>query len=281
MKFPKTIKTFLMDGVHNGRMYCELSNWTGRVYKIPRTMIKESSEREDLNKSGVYLLFGKDNDDKEKVYIGESEGIFDRLKQHLDTKEFFNEVVAVVSKDDNLNKAHIKFLEHTMYKAAEKAGRFVLDNTNVPKKSAISEADEAEMNEFFHNMKLLTGTLGYKVFEEIGESATKNTKKYYLKSARGADATGERTSEGFVVHKGSRIARDTTPSMDKSLIKKRQHLMENGKIKEIDGNLVVRNNEIFSSPSMAASIVAGRSANGLLEWKDKNGKSLRDDELAD
>ncbi|MFD2200063.1 DUF4357 domain-containing protein [Shivajiella indica] len=33
---------------------------------------------------------------------------------------------------------------------------------------------------------------------------------------------------------------------------------------------------IFSSPSTAAVIVMGRNANGLTEWKTKNGKTLKD-----
>ena len=78
-KFGKTIKLFLIDGEPNGRMTCELSNWTGKAYKIPRIQIKESYARKDLTSPGVYLLFGKNEEGKNVVYIGEAETIIDRL----------------------------------------------------------------------------------------------------------------------------------------------------------------------------------------------------------
>ena len=108
MKFGKVIKLFLMDGTPNGRWMCELSNWTGIAYKIPRNMVKESENREELSAPGVYFLFGRDDEkDKPLVYIGEAENIIKRLKQHLDKKDNWNEVIAFISKDSNLN--NVKF----------------------------------------------------------------------------------------------------------------------------------------------------------------------------
>lgn len=96
MKFGKVIKLFLMDGTPNGRWMCELSNWTGIAYKIPRNMVKESENREELSAPGVYFLFGRDDEkDKPLVYIGEAENIIKRLKQHLDKKDNWNEVIAL------------------------------------------------------------------------------------------------------------------------------------------------------------------------------------------
>jgi hypothetical protein len=86
--FAKTIKIFLMDSDPNSRMTCELSNWVGKAYKIPRKLLKESSNRKELKNIGVYLLFGKDPEspDDDMVYIGQTEDIFSRLNQHLDKK---------------------------------------------------------------------------------------------------------------------------------------------------------------------------------------------------
>lgn len=67
MKFGKTIKIFLIDGDPNGRMSCELSNWTGKAYKIPRIKIKECSDRDDLSNTGIYLLLGKMKKEKNKL----------------------------------------------------------------------------------------------------------------------------------------------------------------------------------------------------------------------
>lgn len=72
MAHGKTIKIFLIDGDSNGRMSCELSNWTGKAYKIPRIKIKECSDRDDLVNTGIYLLFGKDEEGNDLVYIWRS-----------------------------------------------------------------------------------------------------------------------------------------------------------------------------------------------------------------
>jgi hypothetical protein len=56
----RAISLFLIDGVPEGRVSCELFNWTGKAYKIPRRMLKESADRSALLKAGVYFLFGRD-----------------------------------------------------------------------------------------------------------------------------------------------------------------------------------------------------------------------------
>ena len=130
-KFGKVIKLFLFDGNPNGRWKCELSNWTGIAYKIPRNMIKESENRKELSSPGIYFLFGYDeNNDKPSIYIGEAENIIKRLKQHLDTKDFWNEVILFISKDTNLNKAHIKYLEYKFYSIAKNSRRYHIENSN-------------------------------------------------------------------------------------------------------------------------------------------------------
>ena len=138
MKFGKTIKIFLIDGDPNGRMSCELSNWSGKAYKVPRNKIKECSDRSDLISTGVYLLFGKDEDGNEQVYIGEAESILKRLNQHFTQKDFWNESIIFISKDENLNKAHIKYLENRLHEIAKSAKRYKVENSITPTQSSIS-----------------------------------------------------------------------------------------------------------------------------------------------
>ena len=95
MNFAKTIKIFLLDGDPNGRLTCELSNWTGKAYKIPRNKIKDCVDRDDLTSTGVYLLFGKDEENNELVYIGEGEEILKRIIQHLPQKDFWHETIVL------------------------------------------------------------------------------------------------------------------------------------------------------------------------------------------
>lgn len=277
MKFGKTIKIFLIDGDPNGRMSCELSNWSGKAYKIPRVKIKDCSDRDDLNGTGVYLLFGKDDEGKEQVYIGEAESILKRLSQQLTSKDFWNETIVFISKDENLNKAHIKYLENRLYELAKLAKRYRVENSVNPTQSSISESDRAEMEEFIEYIKMLVNTLGHKVFEEKREFKPKNKQDiFFIKGARGAEGKGEPTSDGFVVFKGSKAAVSTVSSMTTSLITIRKRLIDDGVLVFIDENLEFPEDFIFSSPSTAASILLGRNANGLAEWKLNDGRTLKE-----
>lgn len=277
MKFGKTIKIFLIDGDPNGRMTCELSNWTGKAYKIPRNKIKDCKDRPDIFNTGIYLLFGKNQENKDSVYIGEAETVLNRLTQHLGQKDFWNEAIVFVSKDENLNKAHVKYLENRLHDIATNVKRYHVENSNIPTLSTISEADRAEMEEYIENIKLLVNALGHKVFEEKREiSITQVQNIFYINAARGANASGEPTSDGFLVFKGSKATLDTTPSLTTSLINMRKDLIDKGILTAMSDCLLFNEDYIFTSASLAAATVMGRSANGLTEWKLKNGKSLKE-----
>ncbi len=273
MAFGKTIKIFLIDGDPNGRMSCELSNWTGKAYKIPRIKIKDCSDRSDLNTTGVYLLFGKNEEGNDLVYIGEAENVLVRLNQHLSSKDFWKETIVFISKDENLNKAHIKYLENRLHDLGTKTNRYVIENGCTPTLSSISESDRAEMEEFIENIKLMVNTLGHKVFEDKRELSTsrKDKELLYIRSSRGCDAIAEQTSEGFLVLQGSKIADSVTPSISKSIKDVRLDLIN----KSIIVDYEFKEDYIFSSPSYAATIVMGRSANGLTEWKTIDGRILK------
>lgn len=280
MKFGKTIKIFLFDSDPNGRMSCELSNWTGKAYKIPRIKIRECTDREDLGNTGVYLLFGKDDEGKDQVYIGEAESILKRLNQHLAQKDFWSETIVFISKDDNLNKAHIKYLENRLYEIAKLANRYKVENTSTPTQSSISESDRAEMEEFIENIKMLVNTLGHKVFDEKRELKPKPKQEtFFIKAARGAEGQGEPTSDGFVVFKGSKAAGTTVPSITPNFVTLRQKLIKEGVLVNKGDYFEFPDDYIFSSPSTAAVIVLGRNANGLTEWKLSSGKTLKEFEM--
>ena len=281
MKIGKTIKIFLIDGDPNGRMSCELSNWTGKAYKIPRIKIKDCSDRDDLVSTGVYLLFGKDEEGKDQVYIGEAESILKRLNQHVSQKDFWNETIVFISKDENLNKAHIKYLENRLHDIAKTANRYQIENTITPTQSSISESDRSEMEEFIENIKMLSSTLGHKLFEEKREINLKQKQEiFYIKAARGADSQGGPTSDGFVVFKGSKAAGSTVPSFQ-NFVNLRQKLINEGILVQLGESLEFKEDHIFSSPSTASSIVLGRNSNGLTEWKLKDGKTLKEFESND
>lgn len=281
MKHPKSIRFFLMDGDPAGKLSVELSNWTGKAYRIPRNQLSEAASLKGIKGTGVYLLFSELDGSEEQVYVGEGEDIFARLKEHFQRKDFWYEAIVFVSKDDNLNKAHVKYLENRLYERAKLCGRYQLTNDKIPTRSMISEPDQAEMEEFLEQMILMVHTLGHRAFAEPRSEKSKQGKAphYTLKGARGAEATGTPTNEGFMVFKGSKASKDVVPSYPAAFINLRERLVAQKKLEEVATGFVLTTDLTFRSPSTAATMILGRSANGLLEWKQENGKSLKDVEL--
>lgn len=269
----RKITLYLIDGDPNGRIMCELSNWSGKAYKIPRNLIKKSEDREDLNNTGVYLLIGKNELGDNIVYIGEAENIKQRLTQHLGSKDFWNETIIFISKDNNLNKAHIKYLESRLYELAKEAERYSIENSTKPTKSNISEPDQAEMEEFIDNLMLLVNTLGHKIFDAIISKNNIEDDIIFQITNKGLLATGKPTNEGFVVFKDSTISKSI--SVNTSYEALRNKLVNNGYIVEDANSAKLTKDYIFNSPSAAACIVLGVSANGLTAWKCK-GKTLKE-----
>ena len=277
MGFNKTIQMCIFDGDPNGRILCELSNWNGRVYKVSRNELKEFANRPDSEFTGVYFLFGKDEENNDTVYIGEAEKILVRLRRHLKDPNYWNDCVVVISKDNILNKAHVKFLENKFYHLAYDAKRSIVINTTVPTCSSISEFDESMLGEFIENAKLLVNALGYKVFDKVDisviEETAENNNIFFIKTARGANARGLLVADGFLVAKGSVIAKDTVSSMSVNLMNIRSKLFEKG---IIDQEYSFTSDYVFTSPSLAAAVVMGRNANGRIEWKNSSNKSIKD-----
>lgn len=285
-KYGKTIKLFLMDADPEGRMICELSNWTGKAYRIPRGKVKDCANRPELKSTAVYILFGRpeSSSGKSRAYIGEAENVYSRLIQHVSEKEFWNEAVVFISKDENLNKAHIKYLESRLHELAMRAGRFQIENGNIPTKSSISESDQAEMEEFIEYVRMLINTMSFKVFEPlVKDEPGRNikTEELFLKGARGAAGRGKRTTDGFVVFKGSEMAFTTVPSFPRGFDTLREELVNGETVIEEQEKLILSEDILFSSPSAAAAVIMGRSANGLLEWKSKSGKTLKEIEASE
>lgn len=277
--FGKTIRLFLLEGITNSLVTAELSNWTGVGIKVPRIKVKEYNTRPEFQKAGVYILFGKDDNNHDAAYIGEAEIIADRLNAHLANKEFWNEVIFFTSKDKYLNKASVKYLEHRLHTIALQAERVKLLNGNTPTKSELSEAEQAELEEFLANIKLLTSTLGQRIFETVEETLeTKDEKPvqlFYCKNSIGVNATGSPSTDGFLVFKDSLFLKEHMTSVNESIRLEKAKMLEDGYFEAEGEFLRLTRHYTFTSSSRAAAMILGRSSNGRTEWKNEKGEPLK------
>ena len=272
---------FLIEGEASGRMTCELSNWTGLGYRLPRNKVKNCDDREDLKGPAVYMLFGTDDDGAKLAYIGESEEALVRLKKHVSEKDFWHEALVFVSKDNTLNKAHVKYLESRMIETAKERERYRINQVS-PKLPRINESDRATMEEFLANIFFLVDVLGHKLFEDDAAPVTEKGEQILFvtkRKVRGCDAKGYPTSDGFKVLAGSRAATTPTPTMPKGRIVLRDKLIADGILvwSENDKELLFEKAYEFTSATAAAALCLAASANGLDEWvTESEGIRLKD-----
>ena len=285
MKYGKSIELFLVNGTADSIVTAELSNWNGKAIKIPRIEVA-GCRREDITQAGVYFLFCKGDDVADSVYIGEAENVKERLVQHMrdytSEKEKYYWSTAVIFVGRDLNKASIRYLENRFVEIARSLKRYFVLTKNTYRNTVMKESQIAAMEEFIENVKILLGALGFKVLEPLDKpdkskndiSDKEQTEEIRLhlertiKDVGKIEADGIRTSEGFVVLKGSHISPvddNTIPTVLKE--KRKKAGIESGILKE---------DVLLSSPSYAAMFVIGKSANGLTSWKTSDGRSLKD-----
>ena len=245
----KSIRIYLADGSVAGIKHAELVNWTGQAIACPRSRLPEFSKWPEVSRPGVYFLFeGKHLDEGALAYIGESENVYQRLTDHDRKKEFWQEVVVFTSKDENLTKSHIKYLESNLVASAISAGRCKLENGNSPPESALPKADRDAMQEFKQNIGMILGVLGYPILEPIfvpraaddvlvanlepsSEKVGPLFPELVLKLGD-LTANGYVTDEGFVLRSGSQITLNPADSIPKNAKIKRESIIseKNGEI---------------------------------------------------
>jgi hypothetical protein len=272
-----TIKLFLPRGDAKSLRTAEISNWTGKAVAAPRTEIDELLAREELDKAGVYILIGNDPlTNAPRAYIGEAEVIRERLKQHK-TKEFWFSAIVFVSKDENLTKAHVRYLESRLLVEAGKVNRFTLEQ-NQAGGSRLPESDREDMEVFLARIRQLLPVLGSDLLAPIAQPPAKGQPGGVLYTRiKGAEGRGQRTANGFVVFRGSTAVLEERPSAENYpyVLVQRKQLIAEGLLSEKDGFFVFTRDAEFSSPSAAAAVIHGGSANGLIAWKTEGGTSLK------
>lgn len=271
---PATIKLFLVHGKPTGLRTAEISNWTGKAFAAPRSEIKAFLQRPELDSPGIYFLTGIDPDSNSDVlYIGEAECVRKRIPNHTG-KDFWVSAAAFVSKDENLTKAHIRYLENSLIERAYELKIKLLNVVNSAG-ARLPESDAAEMDVFLDKVLQLLPVLGVSHFNKTTFSDQDNLQNTLFCRIKELVASGRRTEQGFMVYKGSQAVVSTRPSSLTSLQSKRLELLDANIIVEREGYLEFLEDFEFSSPSMAATVIQGGNSNGLRVWKNSNGESLK------
>lgn len=291
----RTLKLFLVDGEPNGLLTAEIMNWIGHVITGPRSRLGELILRPEGKRTGIYFLIGPDSGSGigTQVYIGETDDIAQRLTSHNRPEEkggrdFWEKVCVVTSKDANLTKGHVKYLESRLIKIAQQAARSELLNSTDPGYDNLPEADRSDMEFFLDQIRILLPVLGFDFLREtpkapspqneLSQIITLNPQsavatsqlspifqgdvKRHEITARGQEINGE-----FVVFKGSKTRFDWegADGTYKPLFKELVRIGVLAPAADVRHRQFVRD-YAFSSPSAAAAVVAGRSANGRLHW---------------
>lgn len=269
-----SVRIFIPSGNPDGLRIIEKSNWTGQGLVFPRELYAEIRQRNEINRTGVYVLWGPQKSGQLlKIYIGEGDSVLSRLNQHATQKDFWTHAVIFTSKDQNLNKTHVQYIEARLVQLAAEAKRAELDHGNVPQPPNLSEADKADAETFLDNILLCLPILGLSIFEKakvIGEKS----RDLILKS-KDIEARGQDTAEGFVVRAGSLAKKKEAPSIQDYLSRLRRTLLDQGIFMDEDTHFRLTQDYTFNSPSTAAGVLLGRSANGRTEWKDEQGRTLK------
>lgn len=274
-----------MDGTASGRLKATLGNWTGITYLLPRTSLTLSRDREDLNQTGVYLLFGTDDETgRKQVYIGQGRerknqtGVLGRIIEHVgeENLDYWTHAVVMVTSNRSFGPTEISYLENRFVALAMEARRYKVTNSQDPNSGSPTEEKRAELEEFIDYARLVIGALGYRVFEPVDErkslSPVHSEEEPLLRmSCSGSIAKGRQTSDGFVVMAGSRLRpeREFTASVSERVRENRARYKN-----VISEDYTLTEDVLLGSPSAAAGFIGGASLSGNTQWRTEDGTPL-------
>lgn len=288
----RSIRLFLVDGIPNGLLTAGIVNWTGHVLMGPRSKLSELIRRPECSRTGVYFLLGPalDASLRPTVYIGESDDVAARLKQHNRPerkdntnggKDFWERVCLVTSKDENLTKAHARYLEKLLIKIAAETKRCALLNAPTSRYPNLPESDQSDMLFFIDQIRVVLPTLGLDFLRErpslamqkVQQTATDidDSPRFILTVPKHSiEAEAEEINGEFVVLTNS-LARADWGNSEHNYRTLHKQLCDDAVLMPVDNSLRrFASDYAFSSISAAAAVITGSPSNGRTKWKVKN-----------
>lgn len=283
----KKLTVYMIDGTAYGPRLSEIGNWVGKAIYSPRASVNKIINRTEFDNPGIYCLKGDPTDDAydEKIYIGEAENIKARLKQHLsDSNKDFKELIFFVSKDEWLTKTQIRYLESRLVQMAIEAKTAQIDNGNSPSLPTLHEADISDMEYFLEQIKLILPVMGFKFLipstinqeEQNREKPVLEYQNIYHIKTNSFKASMKETDQGYIVLKGSEGKKELSNSCTETYVHMRKKLLETKIMIESREKLIFVEDTVFNSPSAASNMILGRNSNGMTEWVNQKGLTLKE-----
>lgn len=284
----RRITIYMIDGTEFGPRTAEIGNWSGKAIYSPRASISKILDRDEFHSPAVYFLQSQSDSGNftDSIYIGETENLKQRMKDHM-SKRDFNNFVAFVNRDKSMTKGHIKYLESRLIDLSKEAMSSHVENINSSALSRLHEADISDMEYFLEQIKLVLPLMGFRcLVPTVLRSSDKmqlsfETEKVqivYNIIGRGITAQMYESDQGYVVMKGSQCRKETAKSLAHGWLKLRGNLFHKGILEEKSQCLEFNQDTIFNSSSAAASVVRGKQSAGPVSWKDKNGSTLKENQ---
>ncbi len=286
----KQVKLFLVDGTPGGLTTAEITNWTGHVLAGPRSDLAQVLGRDEARRTGVYLLLGEGDDLGEgQCYIGEADDFAARLRNHEKNKDFWDRVVVITSKDTNITKAHVRYLEASLIRLATTAKRVSLENATAPPQPNLPEADASDMDYFVGQLQIVLPVLGINAFrtrraKPVPQAAEpEESPTFHLRvSKHGIDARAAQVDGEFTLLAGSTVVAawkrvGGTEKVQRIYARHRaqfDRLVQDGSIVVYGTTGTVARDIVFPSSSAAGAIVTGRSCNGRTSWITEDGTTF-------
>lgn len=278
----KTINITLVDNTPQGVQVLTIANRICQAYVVPRTRLHYLTTEQGtlVEKSVLYILLQsqpKGSTQKPQAYIGQTDDIVKRAKDHDGKKAFWDRIIIFFASNDEITSTEVEYFEHKAITEALRIENYDLnENKQVPKGKTIPIHRKAPADDFFEDVKMLLTIIGCDILDGSSDKAytslDTNTPTFYIKG-KDADAAGRYYEGKFTVLKGSVFSCTEAPSYT-GKGKRKQFIEEHCTV--VSGLLRLKEDYTFNSPSTAAEYVLGRSANGWITWKNEKGQPLTD-----
>ncbi|MFB6517586.1 GIY-YIG nuclease family protein [Streptomyces sp. NPDC056401] len=282
------LRIVLVDGSPSGIRIAERPDWTGCCVAFARVDYDRVQKREELDRAGTYILISRQFNTAHpyRAYIGETDNLRTRLRVHQRKKSDWTHCYVLTTKDNSLNKAHVRYLEARLIALALQVDSAELENGPKSSPSGLDEWEAVTMERYLARARTMLSVLGVTFFDplpkppaptSVGSPDDTQATRYIMRGqAFHAEAYDDHA--GFTMLKGALICRAEAKSLSKAPRALRGKLIEDGVLLEDGEHFRLAKSYVFDSPSSAASVLSGSNRNGRETWKDTSGQTLKENQ---